>query len=137
MSNLSSLTWYSRFIDETPGDSVIGGPARQVEGACWSRVLPTPSPNPSLQLWSEEMANSLSITKSDLEIFFSFTSGASGTSHKENYDVYIVGLLGNTVYKIEDKYFEVEKGDVLTIPKNTIHKSIALTPRIILSYAVY
>lgn len=75
--------------------------------------------------------------KSDLEIFFSFTSGASGTSHKENYDVYIVGLLGNTVYKIEDKYFEVEKGDVLTIPKNTIHKSIALTPRIILSYAVY
>ena len=68
MSNLSSLTWYSRFIDETPGDSVVGGPARQVEGACWSRVLPTPSPNPSLRLWSEEIANSLSITKGDLEI---------------------------------------------------------------------
>ena len=68
MASLSSLTWYSRFIDETPGDSVVGGPARQVEGACWSRVMPTPSPNPTLQLWSEEMANSLSISKGDLEI---------------------------------------------------------------------
>lgn len=79
----------------------------------------------------------LNKTKSDLEIFFSFTSGASGTSHRENYEVYIVGLLGNIVYKIEDKYFEVEKGDVLSIPKNAFHKSISLTPRIILSYAIY
>ncbi len=68
VASLSSLTWYSRFIDETPGDSVVGGPPRQVKGACWSRVMPTPSPNPTLQLWSEEMANSLSISKGDLEL---------------------------------------------------------------------
>ena len=81
MSNLSSLTWYSRFVDETPGDSAVGGPARQVEGACWSRVLPTPSPNPTLQLWSEEIAKSLSIAKGDLEIL----SGGAPSSGMDPY----------------------------------------------------
>jgi ribosomal protein L16 Arg81 hydroxylase len=57
--------------------------------------------------------------------------------HKDNYDVYIIGLFGNTVYKIEDLYYEVEPGDLLKIPKDYKHKAISLTPRIILSYAVY
>ena len=30
---------------ETPGDKEVGGRSRQVPNACWSRVLPTPSPN--------------------------------------------------------------------------------------------
>jgi quercetin dioxygenase-like cupin family protein len=73
----------------------------------------------------------------DLEIFFSMMSGASGIMHKDPYDVYIIGLFGNTVYKVEDFYYEVEPGDLLKIPKNYNHKSIALTPRIILSYVIY
>ena len=36
----------------TPGD--MRSRSRQVP-TCWSRVLPTPSPNPKLRLWSEEV----------------------------------------------------------------------------------
>ena len=41
--SLESLTWQRKFIDGTPGDPKIGGPPRQVPGACWSRVDPTPA----------------------------------------------------------------------------------------------
>ena len=59
--SLRSLDWVSRFLDETPGDDVIGGTSRQVPGACWSRVNPTPTSNPVLRLWSNEMADELGI----------------------------------------------------------------------------
>ena len=58
---LSSLNWKSRFIDQTPGDEKVGGMPRQVPGACWSRVIPTPTPKPILRLWSAEMADELGI----------------------------------------------------------------------------
>ena len=38
---MKSLNWVSRFLDETPGDSEVGGKPRQVLGACWSRVKPS------------------------------------------------------------------------------------------------
>ena len=75
--------------------------------------------------------------KSDMSIFFSFTTGASGIMHTDPYDVYIVGLLGNTVYKVNNDSYEVEPGDLLHIPKNSLHKAISLTPRIVLSYSTY
>ena len=65
MGTLQSLTWVRRFLDETPGDSVTGGPARQVPHACWSRVEPSPAPNPELLLWSSEMASQLGLDTSD------------------------------------------------------------------------
>ena len=65
MGTLQSLTWVRRFLDETPGDSVTGGPARQVPHACWSRVEPSPAPNPELLLWSSEMATQLGLDTSD------------------------------------------------------------------------
>ena len=37
----------------------MGGTPRQVPGACWSRVKPTPTPRPILRLWSAEMAEEL------------------------------------------------------------------------------
>ena len=55
MGNLESLTWISRFLDETPGDAAEGGNPRQVPGACWSRVKPTKTDKPVLRLWSSEM----------------------------------------------------------------------------------
>ena len=47
MGQLKDLKWLNRFLSETPGDKEVGGRSRQVPNACWSRVLPTPSPNPN------------------------------------------------------------------------------------------
>ncbi len=74
MGNLESLTWLSRFLDETPGDEVEGGNPRQVPGACWSRVKPTKTDKPILRLWSSEMGEILDLEKSDGIIL-----GGSGT----------------------------------------------------------
>ena len=60
---LDSLNWRERFVEETPGDSISGGGPRQVPGACWSKVDPTPVPNPTLRLWSNEMAEMLGIER--------------------------------------------------------------------------
>ena len=59
--SLGSLNWISRFTDETPGDNQIGGLPRQVPGVCWSRVNPTPTPNPVVRIWSTEMAEKLGL----------------------------------------------------------------------------
>ena len=67
MGPLSSLKWLNRFLDETPGDPQVGGPARQVPNACWSRVLPTPAPDPRLRLWSNEIAAQLNLSKGEGE----------------------------------------------------------------------
>ena len=67
MGSLASLDWLNRFLDETPGDRVIGGEPRQVPGVCWSKVSPTKPTNPSLRLWSSEMANTLGIEKGSAE----------------------------------------------------------------------
>jgi hypothetical protein len=75
--------------------------------------------------------------KSDLFIFFSMVSGNKGTSHRDDYDVVIIGLYGKTFYKIENEYFMLEPNDLLIIPKNKLHKAIGLTPRICLSYGIY
>ena len=74
MGNLESLTWISRFLDETPGDGVEGGNPRQVPGACWSRVKPTKTEKPVLRLWSSEMGEIL-----DLERSSGIVLGGSGT----------------------------------------------------------
>ena len=68
MAAFESLKWLSRFIDETPGDSQIGGTSRQVPGACWSLVNPAIPPNPEMRLWSEEMGQLLGLEKSDGKI---------------------------------------------------------------------
>jgi len=65
--SLSSLMWVSRFLDETVGDEEVGGKPRQVLGACWSRVHPTPVPKPTIRLWSKEMAEELNLQSGDPE----------------------------------------------------------------------
>ena len=67
MGSLESLDWLNRFLQETPGDSVIGGEPRQVPGVCWSKVSPTKPTNPSLRLWSSEMGNTLGIEMGSAE----------------------------------------------------------------------
>ena len=68
MGQLSSLQWLNRFLSETPGDAISGGPPRQVPGACWSRVIPTPAPNAKLQLWSKEMASLLNLDRGEDDV---------------------------------------------------------------------
>jgi hypothetical protein len=75
--------------------------------------------------------------KSDLDLFFSFVSGNKSITHRDEYDVFIIGLYGKTLYKVENSEFFVEQGDLLSIKKNELHKAIGLTPRIILSYGIY
>ncbi|MCP2505313.1 MAG: protein adenylyltransferase SelO family protein, partial [Candidatus Poseidoniaceae archaeon] len=68
MGTLESLVWLNRFVSETPGDSEVGGFSRQVPQACWSRVQPTPSPSPTLQLWSKQMGQRLGVERGDAEL---------------------------------------------------------------------
>ena len=75
--------------------------------------------------------------KTDLFIFFSLVSGNKSSSHRDTYDVFILGLYGKTLYVLDDEHFTVEPGDLLKIPKNTLHKAISLTPRICMSYGIY
>ena len=63
--SLQSLSWHARFVGETPGDDVEGGRPRQVPGKCWSKVTPTPAPEPRLALWSTERAEVLGLERTD------------------------------------------------------------------------
>ena len=63
--SLGSLNWVSRFLDDTPGDAVVGGASRQVPGACWSRVKPELMPDTIIRLWSSEMASELGVEVAD------------------------------------------------------------------------
>lgn len=67
-ASLDELNWLNRFVKETPGDEEVGGKPRQVPRACWSRVHPTAVPEPSLRLWSDEMAQELNLKVGDGEI---------------------------------------------------------------------
>ncbi len=76
-------------------------------------------------------------SNSDLDIFYSMQSGIKSPTHRDDYDVFIIGALGRTLYKVEDKEFIVEPGDMLHIPARSLHVAIGLDPRIIFSYATY
>jgi len=75
----------------------------------------------------------------NIDIFFSLVS-QNGNVHQDSEDVFIIGLLGTTVYKVFDKEvtdYYIEKSDMIFIPKHLKHKSIAMTPRIIASIGFY
>ena len=76
---MDSLDWRERFVEETPGDSISGGGPRQVPGACWSKVEPTSVPNPTLRLWSDELAEVLGIERGG-EVFLGGNRIADGMS---------------------------------------------------------
>jgi len=56
----------NRFAAELPGDPDPSLERRQVLGACWSRVAPTPVPAPRLLAHSPEMAEVLGLTAEDV-----------------------------------------------------------------------
>lgn len=60
------LNFDNRFIAELPGDPVVGPQARQVEGALWSSVAPTPVAAPRVLAWSPEVAALLGLQAEDI-----------------------------------------------------------------------
>tara|TARA_Y100000004_G_scaffold177125_1_gene218418 strand:- start:353 stop:808 length:456 start_codon:yes stop_codon:yes gene_type:complete len=75
--------------------------------------------------------------QSNIDMYFSFVSGSSSITHSDFEDVYIIGFFGKTVYKINNEEFNINKGDLLFIPKNITHQAISLSPRAILSYGTF
>src|SRR5690606_27013752 len=47
------------FVRELPGDPERGGRLREVEGALWSEVVPTPVAAPRLLAWTPDLATRL------------------------------------------------------------------------------
>lgn len=65
-SGMTSLTFDNAFVRELPGDSESGARLRQVEGALYSRVDPTPVVAPTLLAHSAEMAERLGFAPTDV-----------------------------------------------------------------------
>jgi uncharacterized protein YdiU (UPF0061 family) len=62
LSRLDDLSFDNRFIRELPGDPETGNYRRQVAGACYSRINPTPVSNPKLVAYSREVADFLDLS---------------------------------------------------------------------------
>ncbi|HEX8822574.1 MAG TPA: protein adenylyltransferase SelO family protein, partial [Archangium sp.] len=56
----------SRFLDSTPGDPLQDARSRQVLGALWSKVQPTPVSAPRLVAFSKEVADLLGLDEATL-----------------------------------------------------------------------
>ena len=63
---MDHLRFDSRFMRELPGDPETGARVRQVEGALWSAVSPSPVSAPRLLAWSRDMAEALGFTEEDV-----------------------------------------------------------------------
>ena len=53
---LAELPFDNRFLEQLPGDPEQENYRRQVAGACWSQVMPTPVAKPEVVAWSAEAA---------------------------------------------------------------------------------
>lgn len=61
-----TLLFDNRFVRELPGDAETSMRRRQVFGACWSAVEPTPVSSPTLVAYSREVAEQVGFTADDL-----------------------------------------------------------------------
>jgi serine/tyrosine/threonine adenylyltransferase len=64
--SLTSLQFDNAFIRDLPGDSDRGSGARQVHGAMYSRVDPSPVTAPRVIAWSREVASALGLSETDV-----------------------------------------------------------------------
>ena len=60
------MNFDNAFLRELPGDPEAGPRVRQVVGAAWSKVAPTPVAAPRVIAWSREMAERLGLTEADI-----------------------------------------------------------------------
>ena len=66
MIAVHALRYDNAFVRELPGDPEQGPRRREVRGALWSPVAPTPVSAPRLIAWSREMAQTLGFDEADL-----------------------------------------------------------------------
>jgi uncharacterized protein YdiU (UPF0061 family) len=59
--SVAALRFDNRFVAELPGDPEQGNATRQVTGACWSAVSPTPVRAPQMLAYSREMVEELGL----------------------------------------------------------------------------
>tara|TARA_X000001388_G_C2148621_1_gene91538 strand:- start:22 stop:546 length:525 start_codon:yes stop_codon:yes gene_type:complete len=77
--------------------------------------------------------------KDEVDLFFNFVS-QTGNPHVDIEDVFIIGLKGKSIYRVfdgETRDYNIQKGDMIFIPKNIKHKVMALNPRIVASIGFY
>jgi len=60
--SLAELKFDNRYIRNLPADPKPANYRRQIKGACYSRVAPTPVANPELVSYSRETAALLNLT---------------------------------------------------------------------------
>jgi serine/tyrosine/threonine adenylyltransferase len=60
------LHFDNRFLNMLPGDANLSNHSRQVHGALWSRVAPTPVKSPSIIAYSTEVAEMLALSAADV-----------------------------------------------------------------------
>ena len=63
---MKSLRFDNRFIAELPGDPVQAVGTREVHGALYSRVAPTPVAEPQVLAWSREMTALIDLDEADV-----------------------------------------------------------------------
>ncbi|NMF88089.1 protein adenylyltransferase SelO [Aromatoleum petrolei] len=63
---MKKLDFDNRFVRELPGDPEESLHVRQVHGACYSRVMPTPVGAPRLVAWSPEVARLVGLDETDI-----------------------------------------------------------------------
>lgn len=61
ITDLDQLPFDNQFTSELPGDPIVENRRRQVHGALFSRVHPTPVANPTTLAWSPEVAELLDL----------------------------------------------------------------------------
>jgi len=76
-------------------------------------------------------------SKLDAFLFVAFTQGANSIIHKDEYDVFLYGLFGETLYIIEKEKYNLKPGDLLHIEKEKTHQALGLSPRIVLSLGLH
>ncbi len=67
MKAMAALRFDNAFVRELPGDLEAGSRLREVTGALWSEVQPTPVAWPQLLAWSRDMARRLGLTEAEIE----------------------------------------------------------------------
>ncbi len=82
-----TIHFENRFLRDLPGDANSSRHSRQVHGAMWSRVEPTPTSSPQLVAHSREVAALISLTESALksEAWLSALSGNALLPGMESY----------------------------------------------------
>ena len=60
---MSLPNFTSRFVTSLPGDPLEGNETREVSGALWSKVSPTPVSAPTLLAYSREVASELGLSE--------------------------------------------------------------------------